>query len=196
MSDIETTSTKMQIVENAIQLYKDRGYENVTVQDICEKCNLTRSAFYYHFKSKSEILDNYFLYSDTLAFEEIIPLLSTTDYIEQFYYLFNMYLERTVSAGHDLFGQILKRNIDKDTQTLDPDKIAMRKIYISLIENAQHDGQILNTTPAAELVDAIVYLADGIALVWCNKRGKLDMISEHKRILNSLLLINPEYMKA
>ncbi len=183
---------KMQIVEHAIQLYKEQGYDNVTVQNICNKCGLTRSAFYYHFKSKGEILDYYFLYSDTLAFEEIIPLISTKNYIDQFYYLFNMYLERTFSAGHVVFSQILKRTIDKGTHTLAPKEITMREIYISLIKNAQDAGQILNTAPAAVLVDTIVYVADGIALVWCSKNGDLDFIPEHKRILDSLFNINPE----
>lgn len=191
MAANETVSTKMQIVEYAIQLYKEYGYHNVTVKDICEKCGLTRSAFYYHFKSKEEILDNYFLYSDTIAFEEIIPLISSKNYLDQFYYLFEMYLDRTISAGHNVFGQILIRNINKNSNTFDPEKIAMRNIYISLIKNAQEAGLILNNSPASELADAIVYIADGIAFVWCNKKGEMDIKSEHRRMLDTLLITNP-----
>ena len=49
-------STKMQIVESAINLYKKQGYTNITVQDICNEVGITRGAFYYHFKSKDDIL--------------------------------------------------------------------------------------------------------------------------------------------
>ncbi|RBP59715.1 TetR family transcriptional regulator [Alkalibaculum bacchi] len=190
MTEKKPISTKMQIIETAIELYKERGYENVSVKDICNRCNLTRGAFYYHFKSKDEILDNYFLSSDNLAINEILPLISAKKYIEQFYYFFDMYLERTFIAGHDIFGQIIKRNIDKSGKIFSPKDINMRKVYSSLIEKAQNAGEILNRTPPDLLVDTIVYIADGIALVWCSQNGDFDYVEENKKILDELFKIN------
>mgnify|MGYP000949834580 FL=1 len=190
MTEKKPISTKMQIIETAIGLYKERGYENVSVKDICNRCNLTRGAFYYHFKSKDEILDNYFLSSDNLAINEILPLISAKKYIEQFYYFFDMYLERTFIAGHDIFGQIIKRNIDKSGKIFSPKDINMRKVYSSLIEKAQNAGEILNRTPPDLLVDTIVYIADGIALVWCSQNGDFDYVEENKKILDELFKIN------
>ena len=190
MSEKNPISTKMQIIEAAIELYKERGYENVSVKDICDRLSLTRGAFYYHFKSKDEILDNYFLFSDNLAINEILPLISTKKYIEQFYYFFDMYLERTFTAGHDIFGQIIKRNIDKNGKIFSPKDINMRGVYSSLIEEAQNTGEILNRTPPDLLVDTIVYIADGIALVWCIQKGDFDYIAESKKILDELFKIN------
>lgn len=190
MTEKNPISTKMQIIETAIGLYKERGYENVSVKDICNRCNLTRGAFYYHFKSKDEILDNYFLSSDNLAINEILPLISAKKYIEQFYYFFDMYLERTFIAGHDIFGQIIKRNIDKSGKIFSPKDINMRTVYSSLIEKAQNAGEILNRTPPDLLVDTIVYIADGIALVWCSQNGDFDYVEENKKILDELFKIN------
>ena len=190
MTEKKPISTKMQIIETAIGLYKERGYENVSVKDICNRCKLTRGAFYYHFKSKDEILDNYFLSSDNLAINEILPLISAKKYIEQFYYFFDMYLERTFIAGHDIFGQIIKRNIDKSGKIFSPKDINMRKVYSSLIEKAQNAGEILNRTPPDLLVDTIVYIADGIALVWCSQNGDFDYVEENKKILDELFKIN------
>ncbi len=57
----------------------------------------------------------------------------------------------------------------------------MRGVYSSLIEKAQNRGEILNRTPPDLLVDTIVYIADGIALVWCSQNGDFDYIEESKK---------------
>jgi AcrR family transcriptional regulator len=188
MVNREANSTKRHIVDCAISLYKEHGFNNVTVQDICNRSGITRSAFYYHFKTKDEILDNYYLYSDILELEHLETLLLTDNYLEQFYHLFNLYLERTAAAGPELFGQILKHSIDTETPVLDPQGIALRHIYSSLIKKAQEAGQIQNGAPAEELVDAIVYLADGIAFIWSHNHGKIDLISEMRRMLDILFM--------
>lgn len=189
MTEKNNTGTKMRIVENAIELFKERGYEDVTVSDICAVTGLTRGAFYYHFDTKAEVLDNYFLSTDSLAMEGIIPLIGSNDYLEQFYHVFNIYLDHNMAAGPEVFGQILKRSIDRGLHLMNPDEIAMRSVYISFIEKAQEAGQIKNTTPAEVLVDCIVYAAVGIAMVWCNKKGEMDIKAEHKRMLDALFMI-------
>jgi hypothetical protein len=123
-----------------------------------------------------------------LVAEKLFSILATENYLEQFFCLFEMYLARTLVCGPEIFGQILKRNIEMGTNVLDPNEISMRKAYITLIKKAQESGQILNCSPASELVDAAVYIADGIALVWSSRKGTLDFIPEHRRILNALFM--------
>ncbi|MCR1900176.1 TetR/AcrR family transcriptional regulator [Irregularibacter muris] len=188
MADNNELSTKMQIIKHAINLYKGHGYANVTVQDICNAVGITRSAFYYHFKSKDDIFDDFFLYSNTYAMENLAPIFSSENYLEQFYYLFNLYLKYILEAGPEVFGQILKHNIDKDNHTLHPQGIAMRNIYEILLKKAQESGQILNLSPPSQLIDTAVYASDGISIIWCNSKGNLDLIGENRRILDTLFI--------
>jgi len=51
------TGTKKKIFENAICLFRQRGYDNVSINDIAELTGIRQSAVYNHFKSKQEILD-------------------------------------------------------------------------------------------------------------------------------------------
>lgn len=185
-------TTRIRIVDCAINLYKARGYTNVTVHDICAASGLTRSAFYYHFNSKDEILDDYYLYAEIFAKEHLLPGISSRSYLEQFYDVFNLYLQRTIAAGPVVLIQILKRSIDVGNSLLSPTEISMRKTYLSLIEKAQAVGQIRNQAPASVLLESVIYIANGIALVWCGKQGKFDMTSEHHRILNTLFMANPQ----
>ncbi|WP_418222806.1 TetR/AcrR family transcriptional regulator [Clostridium isatidis] len=190
MEDNKELSTKMQIIKAAIKLYKKYGYSNITVQDICNEVGITRSAFYYHFKSKDDIFDDFYLYSNTYALDKIADILSSNDYIEQFYSLFNMYLEQTMEAGPEVFGQLYKHSIDKKLAIFNPKEISMRKVYEALLKKAQDSGQILNKSPVSDLIDAVVYVTDGISLVWCSSNSSFDLIEENRRILDTLFIVN------
>ncbi|MFG6146911.1 TetR/AcrR family transcriptional regulator [Halobacillus sp. B23F22_1] len=44
------------IIENALRLFAKKGYSNTTVQEIANECNISKGAFYLHFKSKDSLL--------------------------------------------------------------------------------------------------------------------------------------------
>ncbi|MCD7819869.1 MAG: TetR/AcrR family transcriptional regulator [Lachnospiraceae bacterium] len=59
--------TANHLSETAMSLFRQYGFDRVTIDDICSHCNVTKGAFYYHFPSKEHIisygvnheLDNY-----------------------------------------------------------------------------------------------------------------------------------------
>jgi TetR/AcrR family transcriptional regulator, transcriptional repressor for nem operon len=50
-------STRDHIIEAADQLFYQRGFEHTSFAHIAEAVNISRGNFYYHFKTKDEILD-------------------------------------------------------------------------------------------------------------------------------------------
>jgi TetR/AcrR family transcriptional repressor of nem operon len=50
-------TTRDHIVEAADQLFYRRGYEHTSFSDIADVVQISRGNFYYHFKTKDEILD-------------------------------------------------------------------------------------------------------------------------------------------
>jgi TetR/AcrR family transcriptional regulator, transcriptional repressor for nem operon len=51
------TTTRDHIVEIADQLFYQQGYEHTSFADIAEAVQISRGNFYYHFKTKDEILN-------------------------------------------------------------------------------------------------------------------------------------------
>lgn len=50
--------TEQRILDSAYKLFLKKGWENTTIQDIIDDLgDLTRGAFYHHFKSKEDIID-------------------------------------------------------------------------------------------------------------------------------------------
>jgi AcrR family transcriptional regulator len=182
-------STKMKIIESALKLFKERGCANVTVNDICKSLGITRSAFYYHFKSKDEIFDGFFLFPNTYISENLVSILMSSNYLDQFYQIYDIYLESVIDKGYEVLGQVYKRNLDIEGNHLVPRKVEAWDVYVSLIKRAQESGQILNQMPAEQLVDAAIYAGDGISYIWCSAKGQFDIKSETRRIFNALFMV-------
>src|SRR5688572_1877691 len=54
---MEEKSTRGLIVAAADRLFYERGFEHTSFSDIAEAVGISRGNFYYHFRSKDEILD-------------------------------------------------------------------------------------------------------------------------------------------
>lgn len=57
MKPVTDKSTREHIVEAADQLFYRQGYEHTSFADIADAVQISRGNFYYHFKTKDEILD-------------------------------------------------------------------------------------------------------------------------------------------
>jgi AcrR family transcriptional regulator len=49
-------STRERILDIALELFTERGYDKTSIRDIAERLGTTKAALYYHFKSKADIL--------------------------------------------------------------------------------------------------------------------------------------------
>lgn len=59
--------TKEQLLNQAVIMFIANGYDNTSINDITKACNITKGAFYHHFKSKDEI----FIQAIQVIMEEI-----------------------------------------------------------------------------------------------------------------------------
>jgi len=52
----KSAQTRQKILESAIELFLKYGIKRVTIDDICNNCNLTKGSFYHHFQTKDHIV--------------------------------------------------------------------------------------------------------------------------------------------
>ena len=65
-SDAE--ATKLKILESALDIFSDKGYDGTSISDICKKAQITKGALYWHFESKQAL----YTYLIKSIFDEII----------------------------------------------------------------------------------------------------------------------------
>ena len=54
--------TRRQILDTALTLFRERGFEETTIRDIAQRADLSLGAAYYYFKSKEAIVGAYYDY--------------------------------------------------------------------------------------------------------------------------------------
>ena len=48
--------TKAEILQTAVRLFTEKGWENVNVEDVVKEVGVTRGAFYHYFKSREDLI--------------------------------------------------------------------------------------------------------------------------------------------
>ena len=83
---------KQEIVAAAFDLFREKGYDQVSVNDIVKKVGLAQGTFYYHFKSKYELLDAVVEYEmrQTLAILESIATDEKLSPLEKMHAIINL----------------------------------------------------------------------------------------------------------
>lgn len=75
--DLRVQRTKKALITTFSDLLETKSFENITIQDVCEKANVRRSTFYRHFNDKYDLLNHIvgtlIEYFRTLHLPEIDP---------------------------------------------------------------------------------------------------------------------------
>ena len=171
----------------AITLFKERGYHNVSINELCRTLNITRSAFYYYFKTKDEILDTFILYPDNYIVNNILPYIINKPCQIQLYTIINSYIEQVSEIGPELMQIYYNRGMEGKVHYLAPRDTPIWKYITEIIRNGQKTGEILNTEETETLAESIIYTLTGIGVVWCNKNGNFNYYAECTRIFDFLM---------
>ena len=67
----ETAAKHERIVKEASRLFRERGFENVSVADVMQAAGLTHGAFYAHFDSKEELQAAAIAYGQKVSLERM-----------------------------------------------------------------------------------------------------------------------------
>ena len=66
--------TVTEILEVSEKLFHEKGYEKTSIQNIADKCSLSKGALYHHFRSKEEVLEKICLNQYLLMKETFMPI--------------------------------------------------------------------------------------------------------------------------
>ena len=102
----KAADTKNKIFETAVTLIKDKGYDNVTVDEICRTAGLAKGSFYVHYKSKEDIVRESY-YTDMGAYiskhyTEFTVSNPDMSVIERIIYFLGLEFEFSEYAGYEL----------------------------------------------------------------------------------------------
>ena len=184
-------NTRKIIFDTASQLFLERGYEQVTVNEICAACNITKSTFYYHVKSKQDIILQYY---DNIV-SDLTPMLSdmltSSTYWDQLVLLFTHLADQMISLGTSINSQLFIINLHDNQRTF-AIREQLKSVAVSIISRGQEAQQILNTEEPEKLFEAIAHMFTGYEVLWCINKGEYKWKQAFLAALERLLNVRPD----
>ena len=170
----QAINTKLKITEVAIDLYRTKDIETVSVQDICNAAGISIGAFYHHFKSKDEILNTSYQQVDLLLREriedqdfpnatvEILAFFKTSSLIlNDLGWLFVSGVYRNLFNTPDKYTYLDERYVNQ----------AIKAAITNGIASGEYKSDINPNT----LKDTIMRLGRGAIFDWCLREGQSDL---------------------
>jgi len=184
---------KQYISTIALSLFSEKGYNNVTINEICEACQITKPTFYKYAGSKEDLILD--LYDVTI--HDIVTnsyqFVQVNSHYEQFLVVFDTLITESMRFGSDLFSQMIISNLRRDYKSFDC-RDSLTKLCVLILEKAQATGEIQNRGDANILYGAIAHMFSGYELNWCIKNGKTDWAREFYQSVAAILNVKEELL--
>ena len=158
--------TQKKIIDTSFELFRQNGYNQTTINDICDACNIAKPTFYRNISSKEEILTHFFDQLNDDLGQLIINLTNSNNYYQQIIFAFDLIIKRMNIFGKDLYSQLYISNLKEYNGTFD-EIDSLKDIIINLIQKAQEHKQIHNTHSPAKLYTVCSSICFGCGIKWC-----------------------------
>lgn len=186
MTNDINTSKKHKIFTTALLLFEEKGYDNVSINEICQQLGLTKGAFYHHFSSKSDIL----LLKYKLAAETLVNYYQTIRNdppLDKLRKILNRFINYPSTTSLEEMKSSFKVQIDSQYQNFLGDSTIQKSILLEIITECQESGDIRKDIAAEQLADIIIRYKFGLYIEWCIIDGKTDVQAIGKRDFDIIL---------
>ncbi len=189
---MEPVKLKRQIADAAIECLREKGYENTSVQDICDRAGIVRSTFYRMFSGKKEIIRFLLENTETNRIVDIEELLAARNDFDRMWIIGSRYLDFTERFGPEVLKALYMMTLNGDLEFLFLGH-SVDEWFTRLTANCQDTGIVRNPDPPELLGPAMVDMVYHEIYKWCCHDGDYPLRSRCRRLTEMLAGVAPEY---
>lgn len=186
-----SAETKRKIYECADELFRQYGFEDVSVDSIVEKAGISKGSFYVHFQSKDSLIAalitkyvsesdfNYRVYEKSFTYDMTAA--------EMLMELIEKIADNILSIGYSLIKIAYRIQIEQNdgTDTLLNYKREIYDVFRNLINRGISTGEFKTDIPVDVIAEHFVMALRGLTYEWCIRFPNFDLkgqIMEHFKI--------------
>ena len=181
------TTTKDLIRETAMELFRERGYETVTINDICQSCGITKRTFYYHFESKAQLLSGIVDYWGIEA-ERLIHTFATQEKsIDILWQLMRVYCVNAQKYGANILKQVYVLMIQEGSEQHFPQNMYLYDLALQLLAKAQKNREIENLKSPDQVIFILYHCLRSVSISWAAENGSYDLAREYRKCFDIIV---------
>ncbi|MBQ7888822.1 MAG: TetR/AcrR family transcriptional regulator [Erysipelotrichaceae bacterium] len=170
--------SKNEMMEKSIEMFKEHGYEQVSIPMICKHFGVTKGSFYHHFKSKGDLLlqwviENYSKIESGFYHDD-----SLSDY-ENYRKKQMIWADFLNRLGRDFSLSTLKVILDYSKNPELYSSLELSKIHsldASYVQRLQEQGLVTSVYSAEELVRCYTEMVLGVTIEWQLSKNDFNVI--------------------
>lgn len=169
---IQAQKTQDRVYNTAVELMEQKGFQNITVEEICKKAGVSVGTFYNCFKSKNDIIDVVFKVADDF-FREVVEekLKKEKNIHDKIVEYFRCYAEYNNDRGIEFIKQLY--NVQNNLFVTKGRY--MQAVLDAIIDEGQKSGQISGDMSPPEIVEYLFIAVRGVIYNWCLHDGKFNL---------------------
>ena len=170
--------TRAKIFRTAIKLFREKGYNDVSVDEIAANAEIAKGTFYIYFPSKAHVVAELFEEYDYRyeSASKVISSLKTNE--EQLMAIICESLQVTVDViGCDLTKIAYQSQLCLNTKSTDIER-PLYKILTQIITRGQKNGEFNQKESADFYAMLIVRNIRGTIYEWCMTNERFDIVAE------------------
>lgn len=170
-----------------MELFRESGYEQVSVDQIVRKAGVAKGTFYIYFKTKADIifamLRQYDDYYDKVM-ETLDPGAAATEKIKEILRSSCRFTENVI--GLDLIRVLYGKHLQSENEhkgVLNEDRTLYR-ILRELVHEGQENGIYRKELDPGDTAVMILRLIRSVFFEWCSTDGRIDLEKECLEFFN------------
>ena len=161
----QARQTERNILQAALTLMRERGFDKVSIRDICKQAGITTGAFYHHFPSKESLLNKGFAPLDDYM-EAALRGHEADEPAERLGHILSAYARFMEEEGGELTGRYYVRRItDPTTQSMDSSRYTLRAM-VECFRQAQREGILASGRSPEWVADFCYRHFRGVVIEW------------------------------
>ena len=187
---INALETKNAIFNAAVKLFGERGYDNVTVEEITDSIGMSKGTFYTHFESKDSIMIEQFRRIDEhyINTQSMLPKDATASLRLRTLMLSCMdYAENT--CGIHVFKVIYASQLSSRVKVLSDKKRPFYSLIRQFVQQGRKNGEFRLDIEEDDMVTIAARGLRALLYDWClfDEAGEFDLSIEKEKHINFLI---------
>lgn len=165
---LQAMATKRLVLDTASRLTGERGFENVTIQDICSEAGVAVGTFYHYFSSKEEIILAWYGLSDEYFESTVRPKLDAmqSDVFSKVGIFAQEQIGFGMQYGIENIRQLYRAQILYHAPDFYSHSRGLVATMVNLIHSGQQNGELQSAVAPEQIADEVLRIIRGVILDW------------------------------
>ena len=178
---------KNKIFETAVTLIKSKGYDNVTISEICQTAGLAKGSFYVHYNSKEDIVrESYYADMGTYIcthYNEFIASNPNKSVIERITYFLNLEFEFAEYAGYEL--TCLAYSLNLSACMPGPSEHFSKRYFIKILQDEIESSLAYSSSDFScnEIFNYFESIVRGTMATWCFSNNSFNIVEQGRKYI-------------